>query len=130
MWHRRGPVRPLVRARPDHHRCRALHVHRHGEVVETPAHEAPEAPVEAPGEVAEEPKGDEDVAEPAETPAPIVDRLAQEFRAALAEPDLTNKFHDLGIEVWPGTATELSARMKSEIARWNKVVDDNAIERQ
>jgi tripartite-type tricarboxylate transporter receptor subunit TctC len=67
---------------------------------------------------------------PAQTPAPVVDRLAQEFRAALAEPDLTNKFHDLGIEVWPGTAAELSARMKSEIARWNKVVDDNAIERQ
>jgi tripartite-type tricarboxylate transporter receptor subunit TctC len=67
---------------------------------------------------------------PAQTPAPVVDRLAQEFRAALAEPDLTGKFHDLGIEPWPGTAVELAARMKSEIARWNKVVDDNAIERQ
>jgi tripartite-type tricarboxylate transporter receptor subunit TctC len=67
---------------------------------------------------------------PAQTPKPVVEHLAQEFRAALAEPDLANKFHDLGIEVWPGTAAELSARMKSEIARWNKVVDDNAIERQ
>ncbi len=65
-----------------------------------------------------------------QTPAAVVDRLAQEFRAALAEPDLANKFHDLGVETWPGTAAELSARMKSEIARWNKVVDDNAIERQ
>jgi tripartite-type tricarboxylate transporter receptor subunit TctC len=67
---------------------------------------------------------------PAQTPAPVVDRLAQEFRAALAEPDLTKKFLDLGVEAWPGSAAELSARMKSEIARWNKVVDDNAIERQ
>jgi tripartite-type tricarboxylate transporter receptor subunit TctC len=67
---------------------------------------------------------------PAQTPQPVIDRLAQAMQAALAEPDLTNKFHDLGIEVWPGTAAELSARMKSEIARWNKVVDDNAIERQ
>jgi putative tricarboxylic transport membrane protein len=67
---------------------------------------------------------------PAATPAAVVDRLAQEFRAALAEPDLADKFHDLGVETWPGTAAELSARMKSEIARWNKVVDDNAIERQ
>jgi tripartite-type tricarboxylate transporter receptor subunit TctC len=67
---------------------------------------------------------------PAQTPQPVIDRLAQAMQAALAEPDLTNKFHDFGIEVWPGTAAELSVRMKSEIARWNKVVDDNAIERQ
>ncbi len=67
---------------------------------------------------------------PAQTPQPVINRLAQAMQAALAEPDLTNKFHDLGIEVWPSTAAELSARMKSEIARWNKVVDDNAIERQ
>ncbi len=67
---------------------------------------------------------------PARTPAAAVDRLAQAFHAALAEPGLIDKFHDLGIEAWPGNATELAARMKSEIARWNKVVDDNAIERQ
>jgi tripartite-type tricarboxylate transporter receptor subunit TctC len=67
---------------------------------------------------------------PAQTPQPVIDRLAQAMQAALAEPDLVTKFHDLGIEAWPGTAVELSARMKSEIARWNKVVDDNAIERQ
>jgi tripartite-type tricarboxylate transporter receptor subunit TctC len=67
---------------------------------------------------------------PARTPAAVVDRLAQAFHAALAEPGLIDKFHDLGIEAWPGNATELAARMKSEIARWNKVVDDNAIERQ
>jgi tripartite-type tricarboxylate transporter receptor subunit TctC len=67
---------------------------------------------------------------PAQTPQSVIDRLAQAMQAALAEPDLVTKFHDLGIEAWPGTAVELSARMKSEIARWNKVVDDNAIERQ
>jgi tripartite-type tricarboxylate transporter receptor subunit TctC len=67
---------------------------------------------------------------PARTPAAAVDRLTQAFHAALAEPELIDKFHDLGIEAWPGSATELAARMQSEIARWNKVVDDNAIERQ
>jgi tripartite-type tricarboxylate transporter receptor subunit TctC len=67
---------------------------------------------------------------PAKTPAAAVDRLTQAFHAALAEPELIDKFHDLGIEAWPGSAAELAARMKSEIARWNKVVDDNAIERQ
>jgi tripartite-type tricarboxylate transporter receptor subunit TctC len=67
---------------------------------------------------------------PAQTPAPIVDRLAQAFHDALGEPDLKQKFLDLGIEPWSGSAAELSARMKTEIARWNKVVDDNEIERQ
>ena len=67
---------------------------------------------------------------PAQTPAPVVDRLALEMRAALADPELRQKFLDLGVEAWPGSAADLAARMKSEIARWNKVVDDNAIERQ
>ena len=67
---------------------------------------------------------------PAQTPAAVVARLAQAFRAALADPDLKQKFFDLGIEPWPGAAEELSARMKSEILRWNSVVDDNGIERQ
>lgn len=67
---------------------------------------------------------------PAKTPPAIVERLAQAFHAALAEPPLNEKFHDLGVEAWPGSAADLTARMKSEIARWNKVVDDNAIERQ
>jgi tripartite-type tricarboxylate transporter receptor subunit TctC len=67
---------------------------------------------------------------PAHTPAPIIDQLGQAFRAALAEPDLAAKFHDLGAEVWPGSADELAARMQAEIARWNKVVDENGIERQ
>ena len=67
---------------------------------------------------------------PAQTPTAVVERLAQAFHEALAEPELRQKFLDLGIEPWPGTAAELAARMKSEIARWNKVVDDNKIERQ
>jgi tripartite-type tricarboxylate transporter receptor subunit TctC len=67
---------------------------------------------------------------PVHTPAPIIDQLGQAFRAALAEPELAGKFHDLGAEVWPGSPDELAARMKAEIARWNKVVDDNGIERQ
>jgi tripartite-type tricarboxylate transporter receptor subunit TctC len=67
---------------------------------------------------------------PAHAPAPVVDRLGQEIRAALAEPELTKKFRDLGVEVWPASAADLSARMSSEIARWNRVVDEAGIERQ
>jgi len=67
---------------------------------------------------------------PAQTPAAVIERLAQAFHEALGEADLKQKFLDLGVEPWPGAAAELAARMKSEIARWNKVVDDNKIERQ
>jgi tripartite-type tricarboxylate transporter receptor subunit TctC len=67
---------------------------------------------------------------PAHTPVPVVDRLAQEIRVALAEPELSKKFFDLGVEVWPGSAAELYARMRSEMMRWHQVVDEAGIERQ
>ena len=67
---------------------------------------------------------------PARAPAPVVERLGQEIRAALAEPDLAQKFSDLGVEVWPGDAAALDTRMRAEIARWNRVIDEAGIERQ
>jgi tripartite-type tricarboxylate transporter receptor subunit TctC len=67
---------------------------------------------------------------PIGTPAPIVAQLTKGFQAALAEPGLVTKFHELGVETWTGSPADLSARMQTEIARWNRVVDDNHIERQ
>jgi tripartite-type tricarboxylate transporter receptor subunit TctC len=67
---------------------------------------------------------------PAGTPAAVVERLAQEIQAALAEPDLAKLFLDRGVEVWPARAAELSARMRADIARWNRVIDEAGIERQ
>ena len=66
---------------------------------------------------------------PAHTPPGIVDRLAVEIQKSLAEPDVVAKFRKLGVEVWPGQAKELSARMHSETERWNKVVDEAGIPR-
>ncbi len=67
---------------------------------------------------------------PAQTPAPADRTAGAGVPRGAWEPDLKQKFLDLGVEPWPGSAAELSARMKSEIVRWNKVVDDNKIERQ
>lgn len=67
---------------------------------------------------------------PTSTPAAVVAKLSQVFGAALAEPDLHKRFADLGVEVWPGKADALTIRMKNEIARWNKVVDDFGIKRE
>jgi tripartite-type tricarboxylate transporter receptor subunit TctC len=67
---------------------------------------------------------------PVHTPPPIVERLTRELQTALAEPELAKKFSDLGVDVWSGSPAELAARMRTDIARWNRVVDDAGIERQ
>ena len=66
----------------------------------------------------------------AKTPETVVARLAQDMQSALAEPDLGKLFLDRGVEVWPAKAQDLSARMRSEIGRWNKVIDDAGIARE
>jgi tripartite-type tricarboxylate transporter receptor subunit TctC len=67
---------------------------------------------------------------PAGTPVEIVEQLTKAFQTALTEPDLIGKFRDLGVETWTGSRSDLSARMRTEIQRWNRVVDENHIERQ
>ncbi len=67
---------------------------------------------------------------PAGTPAEVVEQLTKAFEAALVEPDLVAKFRDLGVEVWTGSPADLSTRMQAEITRWNRVVDENHIDRQ
>jgi len=67
---------------------------------------------------------------PAKTPEAVVTRLAQDMQSALAEPELTKLFLERGVEVWPAKAQDLSARMRSEIVRWNKVIDDAGIARE
>jgi len=67
---------------------------------------------------------------PAQTSASVIERLAQEIQASLAEPDVAKRFLERGVEVWPAKAPDVSARMRSEIVRWNRVIDDAGIERQ
>lgn len=58
------------------------------------------------------------------TPQPIIDRLNKEIRNALAQPDLKQKFADLGIEARGGTPEEAKQLLVSEIGRWAKVIKD------
>jgi tripartite-type tricarboxylate transporter receptor subunit TctC len=67
---------------------------------------------------------------PAQTSESVIGRLAQEIQASLAEPEVAKRFLEHGVEVWPATAQDLSARMRSEIARWNRVIDDAGIKRE
>ena len=58
----------------------------------------------------------------AKTSSAIVNRLNQEIARALAKEDLKLKFFSAGSEVAAGPAHELGAFVKSEIAKWGKVI--------
>jgi len=57
---------------------------------------------------------------PAQTPAPVVARLADEVQKVLKSPDMIAKIHELGSE--PGTAfrNDFAAFMKAETAKWGE----------
>lgn len=67
---------------------------------------------------------------PARTPPDVVELLNREIAAVLADPDLKKRFLDLGLEPLPEKPVELSNRMKTEIAKWAKVIDEAKIEKQ
>ncbi|MBC7779590.1 MAG: tripartite tricarboxylate transporter substrate binding protein [Proteobacteria bacterium] len=56
------------------------------------------------------------------TPEPIVNLLNVEMRKVLADPGARQKLATLGMEVLDSTPAEFAAHIKSEIARWEKVV--------
>ena len=67
---------------------------------------------------------------PAKTPRAIVDRLNKEINAALAAPDLKQRFQDLGMETFPGTPEAFRQHLASEIAKWKSVIEKANIPRQ
>jgi tripartite-type tricarboxylate transporter receptor subunit TctC len=62
---------------------------------------------------------------PANTPAPVVDKLQAEISRIVKSPDIAKKLLDLGLDPSGSTPAELAAYQKSEIAKWSKVVKDS-----
>ena len=62
---------------------------------------------------------------PANTPAPVVDKLQAEISKILKSPDISKKLLDLGLEPSGSKPAELAAYQKSEITKWAKVVKDS-----
>ncbi len=60
----------------------------------------------------------------AKTPRAIVDRLNAEFGRILNMPDIKEALSKQGLEVAPGTPEAFGAYMKSEFAKWAKVIAD------
>ncbi len=58
------------------------------------------------------------------TPPDIIAKLNQAVREAVAEPDTRRRMLDLGLEAQAGTPEEMAARLKADIAKWTKVIDE------
>jgi tripartite-type tricarboxylate transporter receptor subunit TctC len=61
---------------------------------------------------------------PAGTPKEIVDRWHDEIARVVALPDVQQRLSDLGFEPVADTPAQFGARIKTEIAKWAKVVHD------
>jgi tripartite-type tricarboxylate transporter receptor subunit TctC len=62
---------------------------------------------------------------PAGTPRDIVDKLNRELNAILHSPDTRKYFAEQGGEAGGGTPEQLGAFVRSETAKWSKVVRDS-----
>jgi tripartite-type tricarboxylate transporter receptor subunit TctC len=59
---------------------------------------------------------------PAGTPQPVIDKLNAQMIAILAGADVREKLNAQGIETVGSTPAQLAAHLKSEMAKWEKVV--------
>ena len=59
---------------------------------------------------------------PAGTPRPIIDRLNQELRAALADPEVQRSLAKAGAEPLPSTPEEYAADIDAEETKWGRIV--------
>ena len=65
---------------------------------------------------------------PAGTPKPIIAKLNAEINAALKLPDVRAKLEAAGIEIQGGTPQEDATVIKSDLAKWGKVVKEAGIQ--
>lgn len=59
---------------------------------------------------------------PANTPAPIIDKLHSEIRTILAKPDMQEKLKNFGMEPANMTTAQVAAFQKAEVEKWAQVI--------
>ena len=64
---------------------------------------------------------------PANTPAAIVNRLNRDLVRGLNRPEVKERFLNTGAEVAGGTPEEFSAKIKSDVAKFSRLVKDARI---
>lgn len=63
------------------------------------------------------------------TPVAVINRLNGEIRAILQMPEVQQRYTELGGVPMASTPDEMRARVETELARWNAVIDARGIER-
>ena len=61
------------------------------------------------------------------TPQPVIDRMQKEIAIALASPDIKAIWEQQGATTGPASPVEFAPFLKSEIARWGKVVREGNV---
>ena len=64
---------------------------------------------------------------PAGTPPAIVAKLNGVFNAALNDPEIRRRLEESGVSVSPSTPEEFGALVKSETARWGRLIREKNI---
>lgn len=64
---------------------------------------------------------------PANTPRSIIMKLNAEFAKVMSDPAIKQRLSESGFELQTSTPDEFSAYMKSEIAKWRKVIRESNI---
>lgn len=67
---------------------------------------------------------------PAGTPNEVIQLLNKSIRDVLADGEIKQRLLELGIEAAPSTPEELSARLRSDIVKWGKVIEQAKIPKQ
>jgi len=62
---------------------------------------------------------------PARLPAGVAATMGAELGKALASPDLRKKLEDQGLDVTPATADAFGQLIRSDIAKWGRVVKES-----
>ena len=64
---------------------------------------------------------------PAATPRDIIARLNREITTALNAPDLKNRLVAVGVDPWPGSPEEFGRFVRSETARYAKIIESAGV---
>lgn len=67
---------------------------------------------------------------PKGTPKEVIDTMNKAMHEVLAQDDVKASFAKVGVVAHPGTPDELMARLKSDITKWNAVIDKAGIPRK
>jgi tripartite-type tricarboxylate transporter receptor subunit TctC len=67
---------------------------------------------------------------PARTPVPIIERMNKEINSVLAMSDVKKELVAQGMDLDPGTPTELAARIQADVQKWREVIKRTGISPQ